>query len=71
MVTKYNTGDPVLIPGTIRSAEEVNGQIIYRVDAEIWDGIPESAIVENPNAEIQRAMERFSRQIVEEQFRRR
>lgn len=36
MVTKYNTGDAILIPATIRSAEERDGQIIYQVDANIW-----------------------------------
>ena len=59
MVTKYNTGDAVLIPATIRSAEEINGQIIYHVDADIWDGIPEDAVIVNENAEAQRAMQSF------------
>lgn len=59
MVTKYNTGDAVLIPATIRSAEEVNGQIIYHVDADTWGGIPEDAVVVNDNAASQRAMQSF------------
>lgn len=59
MVTKYNTGDAVLIPATIRSAEEVNGQIIYNVDADTWKGIPENAVVVNDNAAPQRAMQSF------------
>lgn len=59
MVTKYNTGDAVLIPATIRSAEEVNGQIIYNVDADTWKGIPENAVVVNDNAASQRAMQSF------------
>lgn len=63
MVTRYNTGDAVLIPATITSAEERDSQIIYRVDANIWDGIPENAIIRNENAEVQRAMESFSKQI--------
>lgn len=66
MVTKYNTGDAVLIPATIRSAEEINGQIIYHVEAETWNGIPEDAIVVNENAEAQRAMETFSNQIADQ-----
>lgn len=66
MVTKYNTGDAILIPATIRSAEEINGQIIYHVEAEIWNGIPEDAIVVNENAEAQRAMETFSNQIADQ-----
>lgn len=66
MVTKYNTGDAILIPATIRSAEEINGQIIYHVEADIWNGIPENAVVENENAEAQRAMEIFSNQIADQ-----
>lgn len=66
MVTKYNTGDAILIPATIRSAEEINGQIIYHVEAETWNGIPEDAIVVNENAEAQRAMETFSNQIADQ-----
>lgn len=63
MVTRYNTGDAVLIPATITNAEERDSQIIYKVDANIWDGIPENAIIRNENAEVQRAMESFSKQI--------
>lgn len=63
MITKYNTGDAVLIPATIRSAEEDNGQIIYHVDADPWQGIPESAIVVNENAESQRAMQNFMQEL--------
>ena len=59
MDTKYNTGDAVLIPATIRSAEEINGQIIYHVDADTWGGIPEDAVVVNDNAASQRAMQSF------------
>ena len=59
MITKYNTGDAVLIPATIKSAEEINGQIVYRVEADTWEGIPENAIIVNENAESQRAMQSF------------
>ncbi len=59
MITKYNTGQAILIPATIRSAEERNGQIIYRVDAEIWDGVPEESVIVDENAEAQRAMQTF------------
>lgn len=59
MITKYTTGQAILIPATIRSASEVNGKIIYQVDANTWDGIPEDAIVVNENAETQRAMQTF------------
>ena len=59
MQTKYNTGQAILIPATIRSAREIDGQIIYDVDANTWDGIPENAIIVNDNAESQRAMKTF------------
>lgn len=65
MVTRYNTGDAVLIPATITSAEEIDGQVIYNVEANVWDGIPENAITRNENAEVQRAMESFSKQIAQ------
>lgn len=66
MVTKYNTGDAVLIPATIRSAEEINNQIVYHVEADTWNGIPEDAIVVNENAEAQRAMQAFVSQITDQ-----
>lgn len=51
MVTKYNTGDEVLIPAKVRSAAERNGQIIYYVDTDnIWDGISEENIILNENS---------------------
>ena len=59
MNTKYTTGQAVLIPATIRSAEEMDGQIIYHVDADTWAGIPENAIILNENADTQRAMQTF------------
>ena len=59
MITKYTTGQAILIPATIRNAEEINGQIIYHVDADTYEGIPEDTIVLNDNAQIQSAMQRF------------
>lgn len=59
MQTKYNTGQAILIPATIRSAREIDGQIIYDVDVNTWEGIPEDAIIVNENAESQRAMQTF------------
>lgn len=40
MTTKYNTGDQVLIPATIRSAKQTDEGIVYSVDApyEIAEG---------------------------------
>lgn len=64
MQTKYNTGQAILIPATIRSAEEINGQIVYKVDADTWEGIPEDAIIVNENAESQRAMKTFMNKLL-------
>lgn len=50
MQTKYSTGQAILIPARIRSAEEQNGKIIYHVDADVWEGIPEDAVVVDDNA---------------------
>ena len=60
MQTKYDTGQAVLIPATITSAESVNGKIVYHVDADVWMGVPEESIVLNEDAESQRAMEAFA-----------
>jgi hypothetical protein len=59
MITKYTTGQSVLIPATIRNAEEIDGQIIYHVDVDAWEGIPEAAVVVNEDANIQSAMQQF------------
>lgn len=65
MITKYSTGQAVLIPATIKNAEEINGQIIYHVDADPWEGIPEDSIIVNEDAEAANAMEAFRRQLLE------
>lgn len=65
MVTKYTTGQAVLIPATIRSAEERDGQIIYHVDAETWEGVPEAAVIVDERAEAQRAMRTFMDSIMD------
>ena len=59
MQTKYTTGQAVLIPATITTAEERDGKIIYHVEANIWDGIPEDAVIANENAQSQAAMRTF------------
>ena len=68
MVTKYTTGQAILVPAVIRSAREVNGQIVYQVDTErLWDGVPEAnVIVDNQaaaRAEFNKAMTELSRVI--------
>jgi len=66
MNTKYNTGQAILIPATIRSAREEDGRIIYDVDTETWQGIPEDAIIVDERAEAQRAMQTFMSEIMSE-----
>ena len=58
MNTKYNTGQAILIPATIRSAKEVNGKVLYDVDVESWD-IPEDTIIVDERAERQKANQTF------------
>ena len=58
MQTKYTTGQGILIPAVIRAAREQNGQIVYDVDANIWDGIPEDAIVIDNEASSRAAFDR-------------
>ena len=67
MITKYTTGQNVLIPARIRSAREENGKVIYEIDGDYWNGIPEDSIVINDqvSAEVafNRAMESLARDI--------
>lgn len=67
MQTKYNTGQAILIPAVIRSAREENGQIVYEVDANTWEGVPEDAIVidneVSARAAFNQAMNKLSREI--------
>ena len=69
MVTKYTTGQEILVPAVIRSAREVNGQIVYQVDTDrLWDGVPEAnVIVDNQaaaRAQFNNAMIELSREII-------
>lgn len=59
MVTKYTTGQAILVPAKIESAEERDGKIIYHVNAELWKGIPEDAVVVDENATKAEAMKIF------------
>jgi hypothetical protein len=59
MNTKYNTGQAVLIPATISTVEQINGKIVYHVEADTWNGIPEDVIVVDEKAEAQMAMKTF------------
>lgn len=44
---KYDAGQRVLIPAVIESVSEKDGVMLYRVDANIWDGIREEEIVKD------------------------
>jgi hypothetical protein len=59
MNTKYTTGQAVLIPATISTVEQINGKIVYHVEADTWNGIPEDAIIVDEEAEAQMAMKTF------------
>lgn len=59
MNTKYNTGQAVLIPATISTAEQIDGKIVYHVEADTWKGFPEDAIIVDEKAEAQMAMKTF------------
>lgn len=68
MVTKFTTGQAILIPAKIISAREENGVILYNVEPQ-WGDIPEEAITVDEQAAAQgafnRAMEKLSRDIPE------
>ena len=65
MQTKFTTGQAILIPATIKSAREINGKIIYEVNADTWEGVPEDAIIVDNEASARaaydRALEEMSR----------
>ena len=67
MTTKYTTGQTVLVPATIRSAEERDGQIIYHVESDMYDGIPEDAILLNEDTQIADAMRIFRDKLFREE----
>lgn len=49
----------MLIPATISTAEQIDGKIVYHVEADTWNGIPEDAIIVDEKAESQMAMKTF------------
>ena len=48
MITKYNSGDLVMIPAEIEEARDTNGTITYNLKANLYD-LPEESI--RPNTE--------------------
>lgn len=48
MVTKFNTGDTVMVPATIRDACDMDGKIMYHVDTP-WE-VQEEYIEESKTA---------------------
>lgn len=67
MQSKYTTGQAILIPAKIRAVEERDGAIFYKVDTDIWEGIPEEQIVVDDKvsarAAFNKAMTQLSREI--------
>lgn len=65
MQSKYTTGQAILIPATIRGIEERNGHIVYKVDADLWEGVEEDQIVIDDKVSARvafnKAMEKMSR----------
>lgn len=49
MITKYNVGDSVLVPASIRSISEDNGRIVYELDTP-WN-VPEEVILPDENGQ--------------------
>ena len=58
MITKYTTGQAVLVPATIESAREENGVVIYEVRRNFYGGIPEDAIIVDQAAAAKAAYDR-------------
>lgn len=65
MVTKYDTGQAVMIPAVIRAAREVNGVIFYDVDTWSWDGVREEDIEISEKAVSAMAMRELERKLRE------
>ena len=58
MTTKYNTGDQVMIPATIRSASQDDAGVVYEVEVEAWR-VPE-AYIQPDNRAIGTSMRAFA-----------
>lgn len=63
MQTKYNTGDKVMVPATIRSAREENGKVTYEIDGDFWGGIPEEQIIIDERASAARTFDESLREM--------
>lgn len=66
MITKYNVGDSVLVPASIRSISEENGRIVYDLDTP-WN-VPEEVILPDENGQ-QNAKLAYFRELRENLFR--
>lgn len=58
MVTKFNTGDMIMIPARITSARESNGVVLYDVEY-TWEPVREDQVVPAPEAVTQEAFDRL------------
>lgn len=68
MVTRYNTGQAVLIPAVIRSAREENGAVVYDVDFESWRGIPEDLVIVDERVSARAAFDKEMKNLSREIF---
>lgn len=67
MQSKFTTGQAILIPAKITAVEERDGAIFYKVDTDLWNGIPEDQIVVDDKvaarAAFNKAMTKLSREM--------
>lgn len=62
MTTKYNTGDVVMVPATIRGAMTEGDKVVYEVDAD-WR-VPEEYVEESRTAELYEAFKTLNEGLV-------
>lgn len=68
MVTRYTTGQAVLIPAVIRSAREENGAVVYDVDFDSWGGVPEDLVIVDERVSARAAFDREMKNLSREIF---
>jgi len=62
MTTKYNTGDVVMVPATIRGAMTDGDKVVYEVETE-WK-VPEEYVEENRTAVMYEAFKTLNRELM-------
>lgn len=63
MVTKYNTGDRVLAPVTIKNAMDINGEIFYSINGND-DLLPEGIIEGHATLEKSYDLEKMKKKLL-------